>query len=255
MWLDSLSKADTLFDAYDGYLGYNHDGIYRIIYRDSINGYHVKGILHHLKNIYDEPCEALLFFSNQKREFTIVHPYFVITPQQLDKIMSDFRGDIRQNFFTINRKELGFYLDYTIDKTDTTFLKQNVPFFFQDVDFDGEEELVLRFPNKGQRFANLYQVWDREWGEYLRLKYYDPYNKLDDLTRFDTHRKEMTIVSYNGAFDWTEKHYRLKGGAMTFYKLVKSEFYADTVYNTKTKISIYERRGEELILVNTKKAE
>ena len=59
IWLDSLSKADTIFDGkkFDYmFLPYNDDGIYHIIYRDSINGYHVKGILHHLQ-LTHESCE------------------------------------------------------------------------------------------------------------------------------------------------------------------------------------------------------
>ena len=204
IWLDSLSKADTIFDGkkFDYmFLPYNDDGIYHIIYRDSINGYHVKGILHHLQ-LTHESCEAILSFSRQGVEFTIVHPYFKITPQQLDKITSEF-GKTRHNFFTINRKELGFYLDYTIDKTDTAFLKKSVPFFFKDVDFDGEEELVLRFPNQGQRLLNLYQVWD------CGLKHNEPFNDFDDFTIFDANRKEITIQYYGGVSNLTKKNYRL----------------------------------------------
>ncbi len=214
IWLDSLSKADTIFDGkkFDYmFLPYNDDGIYHIIYRDSINGYHVKGILHHLQ-LTHESCEAILSFSRQGVEFTIVHPYFKITPQQLDKITSEF-GRIQHNFFTINRKELGFYLDYTIDKTDTAFLKKSVPFFFKDVDFDGKEELVLRFPNEGQGLSNLYQVWD------CGLKHNEPYNDFDDLTIFDANRKEITIRYHGGVSTWTRKYYRLEDREMTLYKL------------------------------------
>ena len=243
IWLDSLSKADTIFDGkkFDYmFLPYNDDGIYHIIYRDSINGYHVKGILHHLQ-LTHESCEAILSFSRQGVEFTIVHPYFKITPQQLDKITSEF-GKTRHNFFTINRKELGFYLDYTIDKTDTAFLKKSVPFFFKDVDFDGKEELVLRFPNEGQGLSNLYQVWD------CGLKHNEPYNDFDDLTIFDANRKEITIRYHGGVSTWTRKYYRLEDREMTLYKLIKSREYFEPY---KTVISVYEKIGDEMILVDT----
>jgi len=243
IWLDSLSKADTIFDGkkFDYmFLPYNDDGIYHIIYRDSINGYHVKGILHHLQ-LTHESCEAILSFSRQGVEFTIVHPYFKITPQQLDKITSEF-GRIQHNFFTINRKELGFYLDYTIDKTDTAFLKKSVPFFFKDVDFDGKEELVLRFPNEGQGLSNLYQVWD------CGLKHNEPYNDFDDLTIFDANRKEITIRYHGGVSTWTRKYYRLEDREMTLYKLIKSREYFEPY---KTVISVYEKIGDEMILVDT----
>lgn len=251
IWLDSLSKADTIFDGkkFDYmFLPYNDDGIYHIIYRDSINGYHVKGILHHLQ-LTHESCEAILSFSRQGVEFTIVHPYFKITPQQLDKITSEF-GKTRHNFFTINRKELGFYLDYTIDKTDTAFLKKSVPFFFKDVDFDGEEELVLRFPNQGQRLLNLYQVWD------CGLKHNEPFNDFDDFTIFDANRKEITIQYYGGVSTWTQKYYRLEDREMTLYKLIKSREYLEPAYKTvisvyKTVISVYKKIGNEMILVDT----
>ena len=232
IWLDSLSKADTIFDGkkFDYmFLPYNDDG------------YHVKGILHHLQ-LTHESCEAILSFSRQGVEFTIVHPYFKITPQQLDKIISEF-GRTQHNFFTINRKELGFYLDYTIDKTDTTFLKKSVPFFFKDVDFDGEEELVLRFPNQGQRLINLYQVWD------CGLKHNEPYNDFDDVTIFDANKKEITIRYYGGVSTWTRKYYRLEDREMTLYKLIKSREYFEPAY--KTVISVYEKIGNEMILVDT----
>ena len=171
-----------------------------------------------------------------------MHPYFKITPQQLDKITSEF-GKTRHNFFTINRKELGFYLDYTIDKTDTAFLKKSVPFFFKDVDFDGEEELVLRFPNQGQRLLNLYQVWD------CGLKHNEPFNDFDDFTIFDANRKEITIQYYGGVSTWTQKYYRLEDREMTLYKLIKSREYLEPAY--KTVISVYKKIGNEMILVDT----
>ena len=250
MWLDSLPKADSIFDSEKcgKVFPYNDDGIYRIIYRNPINGYHVKGILHHLQFAYGI-CEAILYFNRQDERFTIIHPYFELTSQQIDKIISDLRGE-QQSLFTINGKELGFYLDYTIDKADTAFLKSSVPFFFQDVDFDRKKELVLRFPHEGQGRTHLYQVWEPECG--ISLKCREPYNDFDETTRFDTRKREIIIYYHGGVDFWTRKYYRLKNGEMTLYKMIKSR---DTISHYRCVISTYERRGDEMILTDTKKIE
>lgn len=181
------------------------DSVYYFQYSEPINGFNVKGILNFVEDFSDDSKIgfAKLILQNDSITSYQVLPSFTVP----DSIFSKWSP------YKINS------IDYIIKKPD--YAKENqmgrfsgVPFAFYDIDFDNEEEFLMRILYAGQRERNTYfplkynhEVKDfvpSEFNEYLDSIYATSPNKdinwyhsLDDMTEFD--RENHQVITYNSA--------------------------------------------------------
>ena len=71
-------------------------------------------------------------------------------------------------------------MDYTAKLESEEYLSDDSPFFFSDVDFDGEEEFVINRYKSGSRDSNAYDVYDvTPYGYFIR-KTEIPFTELEN---------------------------------------------------------------------------
>ena len=187
----------------------SHIPRFYIKYKQPINGYSVKVMVESV----DEPSRAILEFSKDgKVAFTLENRYFY---------ESALEGDKKKIF-----KKGVYYVDYKIRKNErfSGDLDKGVPFFFQDVNFDNTKELVFSLWGQGQRHTSMYKVYSvNENAEDILYQITDnePFNKLDDFTKFDQKNKTITLFCDGGASNYTEFIYKLNNDGDDFVPLKK----------------------------------
>ena len=120
---------------------FNQPHIY-IKYKQPINGYTVKVMW--LQN--GEVGNALFCLEKQEVQ------YYYFAEKWTDKILYD-KGNTYPNNTVIE-------LDYTAKLKSEEHLSDDSPFFFSDVDFDGEDEFIINRYKSGSRESNAYDVYD-----------------------------------------------------------------------------------------------
>ena len=241
-WLNTLSKEDATFNKTDS-IGINSNGVYHFIYRNPINGYKVKGVLYNPYANNEILGTAILEFEKDHSHHIVAHPFFSIEREEIGGIRESLKKENSKAFFTVSDKYIGFYLDYKIAKSDTSFLRTSVPFFFKDVNFDGKDELVLRLPMMGQRRYDSYRVYSLESDlddDLMQITKEEPYKSFDETTSFDVKKKEIVIHRSGGAFFWRDEFY--KAGTYGNMNLYRIEDVRDLVKY------VYEKDGEEITL-------
>lgn len=78
--------------------------------------------------------------------------YYYFAEKWTDKILYD-KGNTYPHNTVIE-------LDYTAKLKSEEYLSDDSPFFFSDVDFDGEEEFIINRYKSGSRDSNAYDVYD-----------------------------------------------------------------------------------------------
>ena len=73
-----------------------------------------------------------------------------------------------------------------------------LPFQFYDVDFDGENELLINDYYQGQQ-GNYYEVFEIT-NSGLETKRYPPFNSVDNMMKFDSQNKIITFYTHSGAY-------------------------------------------------------
>lgn len=95
-------------------------------------------------------------------------------------------------------------LDY-LPKSANEYLSHSSPFFFSDVDFDGEEELIINNWRCGIRYCNTYDVYriTTNGAEQLtEAPFVNPTGKISDYnTEFDSISKTITVHKRTGGDD------------------------------------------------------
>lgn len=187
----------------------SHIPRFYIKYKQPINGYTVKVIVESI----DEPSRAILeFLKDGKVAFTLENRYFY------EPALEGYKKKMYKN---------GVYnVDYKIKKN-ARFpgdLDKNVPFFFQDVNFDNTKELVFSLWGQGQRHTSMYKVYsvnDNAEDILYQMTNNEPFNKFDDFTKFDRRNKTITLYNDGGAFDNTELIYKINDDIAEFVPLKK----------------------------------
>jgi hypothetical protein len=128
---------------------------------------------------------------------------------------------------------------------DNTFVGNQSPFFFFDVDFDGEEELLLCiWEGMGYRGHHAYQAYKLDVGSHqLSPMREEPFDELNDYTEFDTINKTISIPQGVGVKMGGKKVYGLVDGSFELIERVeynwehtqgvKYEPCAPTIYHYK----------------------
>jgi hypothetical protein len=96
-------------------------------------------------------------------------------------------------------------LEY-IPKNDK-YLATRSPFYFADMDFDGQDELVVVGWKGGRHYAHIYDVYDIS-DYYADKKTIPPFDNIElDITKFDPNKKQI-IHSYVNLFRSEEYVYQ-----------------------------------------------
>jgi len=89
--------------------------------------------------------------------------------------------------------------------------REQVPFFFEDVDFDGKDELVIVDFNAGQRGYNEYTVYksNYKYGNMYNLVNTEPFSIIDQLSTFNKQNRTIDVFSSGGACGSTNEKFKL----------------------------------------------
>lgn len=202
------------------YKGLDLEQIY-IKYKQKVNGYDVSVLCFLSDSVFYDQNKAIFYFRNDTSDFYLYNASYHIG-EFLDK--GCWVGDT-------------LLLDYISPKDSNELPDNEVPFFFQDVDFDGEDELLITNWQCGSRGSSTYDVYKVNQYYMYRMDMArlteEPFTLLENYkTTFDTENKEITIQHYEPYL--SEKY---------TYKRVSQEDITDegidTIYRfEKTKIEI-----------------
>ena len=163
-----------------GFECFNQPHIY-IKYKQPINGYTVKVMW--LQD--SEVGNALFCLEKQGIQ------YYYFAEKWTDKILYD-KGNTYPNNTVIE-------LDYTAKLESEEYLSDDSPFFFSDIDFDGEDEFVINRYKSGSRDSNAYDVYDVSPYGYFIQKTEAPFTELENgQCEFDSKNKTITVFGSNG---------------------------------------------------------
>ena len=88
-------------------------------------------------------------------------------------------------------------IDYIPKRADEVYLSEKSPFFFSDVDFDGEDEFVVNLYKYGTYGSNLYAVYEPDF----KLRKDEPFIYLqNEQCVFDSINKTITIAGKDTAY-------------------------------------------------------
>ena len=207
-----------------------------IHYKQKVNGYDVlvKVFTDSIQEGYFSDIvtrEAELTFKKDNQELIVKNPYY---------------GD---KSLTAESPTNGMTIDYTpFEMSESgTFRGNQSPFFFFDVDFDGEDELlVCLWEGMGYRGYHAYQAYETNVGSgnhQLSPMQEAPFNELNDYTKFDPINKTICIPQGVGLKMEGKKVYGLVDGSLTLIgrvhydwehtKGVKYEPCEPTIYHYK----------------------
>ncbi|MFV0323641.1 MAG: hypothetical protein ACK5LF_04575 [Bacteroides xylanisolvens] len=195
---DSLLQGINKSEQHEtDFESFNHPRIF-IKYKQPVNGYDVTVMCFPYNNTYDKEREteiwgnALLYFEKEDNRFYIYNESFS------DSVLYYVNEqEVRDNMI--------LELDY-LPKSTNEYLSHNSPFFFSDVDFDGEEELIINNWKCGIRHCNTYDV------------YKITNNEVKQLTEAPFVNLTGKISNYNSDFDSVNK-------TITIHKRTGSAYY------------------------------
>jgi len=164
-----------------------------ITYNQLVNGYAVKVMCLSNGDFIERDNEisgkALLYFEKEGSEFCVYNECF-----------SD------SALYYVNEKEpkdsIILNLDYS-PKSKNEYLSHNTPFFFSDVNFDGEEELIINNWRCGIKHCNTYDVYkitNNEVKQLTEAPFVNPTGKISNYnSEFDSVNKTITIHKRTGS--------------------------------------------------------
>ena len=192
---DSLLQGINKSEQHEtDFESFNHPRIF-IKYKQPVNGYDVTVMCFPYNYTYDKEREieiwgnALLYFENEDSRFCIYNKSFS------DSVLYYVNEqEVRDNMI--------LELDY-LPKSTKEYLSHNSPFFFSDVDFDGEEELIINNWRCGTRHCNTYDVYkitNNEVKQLTEAPFVNPTGKISNYNSdFDSVNKTITIHKRTGS--------------------------------------------------------
>ncbi len=210
MYIISKSSKERKFTYED--LSLYHESVKRgdspcifISYNQKVNGYKVNVMWFPFDIQYIDQSPAILHFQNDTSGFYIYNPSFLETGVY-DKKNSLKEGDtIYVNYTPKESSEYAEDFGYLADN--------NIPFFFQDVDFDGEDELLITNWQCGSKGSSTYDVYKvNQYYEYRldMIKLTDaPFYKMENgQTEFDPKEETIKLHLSFSAFEYAIHTYK-----------------------------------------------
>jgi hypothetical protein len=95
-----------------------------------------------------------------------------------------------------------------------SFHGNNVPFFFEDIDFDGKDELIIVDFGTGQRRVDDYKVYKPTYknGNMYNLATDKPFNMLDQKSTFNKENRTIDVFLSGGACSSSNERFKLIDG-------------------------------------------
>lgn len=167
---------------------------------------------------------ALINFKSKNRDdlFTITADYLHVSSEVLSKAGLELFNDEGYNLTAdLNKTYLIEYAPYqkislwnNTHKLDKSGSIGQAPFFFEDVDLDGVDEIVVTNFRAGQRYHNEYSIYKNfsRWGEssYKTLRA-SPFDYIDQLTTFNKDTETITQFHSGGSCGSAEDVYKKTG--------------------------------------------
>ena len=154
------------------------------VLRDSIHDMYKSDLVGRNAVLYFRKGEPVLIIMDSSYADTNLFDYFNYYSDYSKSDFSDKYGKILE-------------VDYVpLEMTDNSFKANVSPFFFFDVDFDGEEELVIcLWGNMGYREHNAYEAYKINVGDgcHQLSPMQEPFNGINDYTRFDVINKQIEM--------------------------------------------------------------
>lgn len=132
--------------------------------------------------------------------------------------------------------------------------REQVPFFFEDIDFDGKDELVMVSFNSGQRWYNEYIVYksNYKYGNMYNLVNTEPLSIIDQLSTFNKQNRTIDVFSSGGACGSTNEKFKLIDGKYTpvefteWNSIANGERYVcvESIYTVANEKRILESKSE-----------
>jgi hypothetical protein len=190
---DIICKDLSLYNKV--YEGINYPRVF-INYKQKVNGYKVQVIWFPLiyEKGYTDYGLAILHFQNDKDEFYLYNDIF--HDDGLYRYMPLKDGD-------------SISLDYRQKDPNKYLADNSVPFFFQDVDFDGEDELLITKWQCGSRGSSMYDVYKmkKDGGAYLINE--EPFNDMENgHTEFNPKEKTIKLHLNFSAYEYAIHTYK-----------------------------------------------
>ena len=158
--------------------------IFYINYLNDFDGYKVKIEFTPKKHYYSVIGHAKIFLTNSKTS-------------QLQIIEIDSYR-LSKNYWDKLYKSNEIDVEWEIENDPSTFANIANSFFFMDIDFDGKNELILRYANGCQRFYDCIDVYSLEAIDGVGFSWIESYS-FDDGTHIDLKERKLTQQNSNGA--------------------------------------------------------
>ena len=98
-------------------------------------------------------------------------------------------------------------------KNEKSFGATPEPFFFQDLDFDNSKELIIKEAVNGQRGGSSFKAYKIKNGylesDLYNITYNEPYKSLDEMSKIDYTKKQITISKSGGSCGSVNEIYKL----------------------------------------------
>lgn len=193
-WASLLQGIDKSEQYETDFESFNQPRIF-IKYKQPVNGYDVTVVCLPYNYTYDKERNteiwgnALLCFEKKDSRFYIYNESFS------DSVLYYVNEqEVRDNMI--------LELDY-LPKSKNEYLSHNSPFFFSDVDFDGEEELIINNWKCGIRHCNTYDVYkitNNDVKQLTEAPFVNPTGKISNYNSdFDSVNKTITIHKRTGS--------------------------------------------------------
>ena len=193
------------------------DSNIHVHYSQKVNGYDVSVeiLTDSIRDEYFSDIvgrEAVLTFRKGKHEMTVVNPCYADKNHTAESLTN------------------GMTIDYTPFEMSerNTFSGNHSPFFFFDVDFDGEDELLIcLWEGMGYRGYHAYQAYETNVGSgthQLSSMQEAPFYELNDYTEFDPINKTISIPQGVGLKMNGKKVYGLVDGSFTLIERVQYDW-------------------------------
>ena len=234
----SVDKAETIKTALPDTIKQLPAELKKIIlkYRKSVNGYRIT-IKCTFYDSYEKTYKGLgviCFEKSNGCQFSLIDSSFVANLF------------VKKNKKTTSKGGSVIYLEYPAKKNKNE-LRNDVPFSFADVDFDGKKELIMTVFGEGQRHLDIFRVFKLDSVGNLvkqskQITYQKPYIDFDGFTKFDQKNKTVTNTFDGGAYNSSYETFISKSGIEenNKFRLKYIVEYVDgikKVYYTKDKLT------------------